>query len=269
MWNPEDYAQHSNAQLKWARELRKHLDLKPDAAILDVGCGDGKITADLALTVPQGTIVGLDNSPQMVAYAQRTYPLSQYPNLSFVCGDARALPWTQTFDVVFSNATLHWVDNHQVFLQGAYGSLRDGGQLAISCGGQGNAAEIFYVFAEAIAQAPWRPYFETFQTPYFFYGTSDYRQWLQETGFTIERLALVPKDMTQMGKAGLAAWIRTTWMPFTHCVPEPKRDFFIAQFVESYLERFPLDARGLAHVHMVRLEVIACKSPVNNALGGT
>ncbi len=66
--------------------------------------------------------------------------------------------------------------------------------------------------------------------------------------------------MTHPGKEGLAAWIRTTWMPFTTCVPESDQDSFIAQFVDSYLERIPLDLNGLAHVHMVRLEVDAYKA---------
>ena len=65
--------------------------------------------------------------------------------------------------------------------------------------------------------------------------------------------------MTHLGKEELAGWIRTTWMPFTHCVPESKRDNFIGHFVETYLERIPLDQNGLAHVRMVRLEVNALK----------
>ena len=84
--------------------------------------------------------------------------------------------------------------------------------------------------------------------------------WLEEAGFNVERLELVPKDMTHPGKEGLAAWIRTTWMPFTHSVPESERDSFIAHFVDTYLERIPLDQNGLAHVHMVSLEVNALKS---------
>ena len=65
--------------------------------------------------------------------------------------------------------------------------------------------------------------------------------------------------MTHQGKEKLAGWIRTTWMPFTKCVPEDKRDDFIAQFVDSFLAQNPLYSQGLAHVSMVRLEVDANK----------
>jgi trans-aconitate methyltransferase len=64
MWNPEDYAKNSDAQLKWAQELRSHLDLKGDESILDVGCGDGKITADFAVGLPHGRAIGVDSSPR-------------------------------------------------------------------------------------------------------------------------------------------------------------------------------------------------------------
>jgi len=260
MWNPEDYAKNSDAQLKWAQELRSHLDLKGDESILDVGCGDGKITADFAVALPHGRAVGVDSSPQMISYATRTYASSQYPNLSFACVDARSLNFNHEFDLIFSNAALHWVDNHQAFLKGASRALRGGSRLIISCGGKENASDVLQVFSEVVARQPWSVHFDNFYNPYFFYGVQEYKPWLQETGFSVKRLELVPKDMTHPGKEGLAAWIRTAWMPFTNCVPESDRDSFIADFVDSYLERIPLDLNGLAHVHMVRLEVDAHKA---------
>jgi trans-aconitate 2-methyltransferase len=261
MWNPEDYAQHSDAQLKWARELRSQLNLQSNESVLDVGCGDGKITADFAATlISQGRVVGVDSSPEMVAYATRTYPASQYPNLSFACIDARCLDFANQFDLVFSNATLHWVNDHQAFLQGASQALRERGRLIISCGGQGNAADVLQVFAEMTASLDWNAHFDRFENPYFFYGEQEYKLWLQQAGFQVRRLELVPKDMTHLGQSGLAGWIRTTWMPFTNRVPEPDRDRFIRQFVNLYLERIPLDSNGQAHVRMVRLEVDADKA---------
>lgn len=63
----------------------------------------------------------------------------------------------------------------------------------------------------------------------------DYKIWLRQSGFAIERMDLVPKDMTHQGVEGLAGWIRTAWMPFTKYVPEPERNEFITQFVDLYL----------------------------------
>ena len=126
-------------------------------------------------------------------------------------------------------------------------------------GGEGNAGSVLQVFAELIASDSWSVYFEDFHNPYYFYGLQDYQIWLEKSGFKIKRLELMPKDMTHQGKEGLVGWIRTTWMPFTKCVPEDKRDDFIAQFVDYFLAQNPLDSQGLTHVSMVRLEVDANK----------
>lgn len=258
-WNPEDYAKNSDAQLKWAQELMENSNLHGDETVLDVGCGDGKITASFANYLPRGKILGTDSSPEMIAYAQQVYPQTEYPNLSFACIDARCLNFTQEFDLIFSNAALHWVDNHQAFLQGASQALKRGGRLIISCGGFGNAADILEVFSELGRNEKWKDYFGEFRNPYFFYRDRDYIPWLSESGFRVQRLELVPKDMTHQGKEGLAGWIRTTGMPFTECVPDSEREDFIANVVDRYLEKFPLDSNNLAHVRMVRLEVDAFK----------
>lgn len=259
MWNPEDYAQHSEAQLKWARELRSRLDLQGNESVLDLGCGDGKITADFAATLSQGKVVGVDSSPEMIAYAERTYPTSKYPNLTFACIDARNLDFINQFDLVFSNAVLHWVEDHQAVLEGASRALRGQGRLIISCGGRGNAADVLQVFAAITAAPAWSAYFEQFHDSKYFYDDQDYQPWLDKAGLQTKRLALVPKDMTHVGAAGLAGWIRTTWMPYTNRVPAEDRDRFIQDFINLYLEQIPLDADGLAHVRMVRLEVEAEK----------
>jgi trans-aconitate 2-methyltransferase len=255
-WNPEDYAQNSEAQLKWAKELRAELNLHGDESVLDVGCGDGKITADFAGAV--GRAIGIDSSPEMIAYANEHY--GSIANLTFDCGDARTINFTNEFDLIFSNAALHWMDNHLAFLQGAHRALRQGGRLITSCGGEGNAADVMQVFAELIAENSWCQYFQDFQMPYFFYGIQDYEPWLAQAGFETKRLELVPKDMTHGGREGLASWIRTAWLPFTDRVREGDRHRFIQEFVEQYLDRVPLDIEGLAHVAMVRLEVDAIKA---------
>ena len=253
-WNPQDYAKNSEAQLQWARELRSRLSLNGSESVLDVGCGDGKITADFAQALPHGQVIGIDRAPEMIAYAQETYSIQ---NLSFACVDARSLTFSNQFDLIFSNAVLHWVDDHPAFLQGASRALKPNGRLITSCGGAGDAIDVLAAFAETVTQDPWRIYFPTFHNPYYFYGTAKYEPWLKAAGLIIARLELVPKDMTHSGESGLAGWLRTAWLPFTHAVPESKRDRFILAVTQTYLAKFPINTNGLAHVRMVQLEVKA------------
>ncbi len=258
-WNPAEYARNSAAQLQWAMELLSRLDLKGSEAVLDLGCGDGKITALLAQALPQGRIVGIDSSEEMIQYAQAQFPAPEHPNLRFFLKDVRSLDYSDQFDLVFSNAALHWVKDHRALLAGAHRALRKGGRLALSFGGKGNAAAVLEVAARVAMRPEWQGYFKDFENPYWFYGPQEYRPWLNESGFITKRLDLIPKDMVHRGPEGLASWIRTTWMPLTSRVPEAKREDYISDLIEAYLQDFPPDAEGNVHVQMVRLEVEATK----------
>ena len=108
-WDAEEYARNSAAQQGWAHELIEKLALSGRESVLDLGCGDGKVTAEIARRAAGGRVVGIDSSEDMVSLARRSFPESRHPNLRFQHGDARALRLDAEFDIVFSNSTLHWV----------------------------------------------------------------------------------------------------------------------------------------------------------------
>jgi trans-aconitate 2-methyltransferase len=111
-----------------------------------------------------------------------------------------------------------------------------------------------------IARPLWAEYFVDFRFPWGFYGPDEYRPWLEEAGFTVTRLELMPKDMTHEGRKGLEGWLRTTWMPYWQRVPTELQQQFFDEIVEEYLKSRPMDAKGLVHLPMVRLEVEAARS---------
>jgi trans-aconitate methyltransferase len=259
-WNPAEYAAHSAVQQSWARELIAKLNLRGDELILDVGCGDGKVTAEMARAVRRGYVVGADASAEMIAFARKTFPSSENPNLKFQVCDAREIDSIAgRFNIVFSNAALHWVDNHEAILRGAASVLKPGGRLVISCGGKGNAHDVFLAMRPEMRLKRWRGFFRELAKPYFFYSPRDYETWLPQFGFEITTLKLEPKDSSYEGTNGLAAWLRTTWLPFVQRVPENLREEFIAAVTQRYLAKHPADAEGKIHVRMVRLEIDARK----------
>jgi len=214
-WNPADYAANSSSQQAWARELIAKLHLRDDERILDVGCGDGKVTAELASTVSKGSVTGIDASPEMIAFARKTFPKSQIANLTFEIMDARHIRFERAFDLVFSNAALHWVDDHQAFLQGAAAALRPGGRLVVSCGGKGNAQEVFAALRAEMRVKRWAGFFRKIERPYFFYSPDDYEKWLPRSGFKSRGVRLAVKDMSFETSEKFAGWFRTTWLPYT------------------------------------------------------
>ncbi len=102
-WNANDYAKPSTAQQEWARELIAELHLQGSENISDIGCGDGKVPAEIATAVPTGSVLGVDNSRSMVELTLSKYPADQSPNLFFELADARCLPFNRQFEIVLIN----------------------------------------------------------------------------------------------------------------------------------------------------------------------
>ena len=259
VWDPRDYAANSPAQLAWARELITRLQLRGRERILDVGCGDGKVTAELARALPHGSATGVDSSPEMLRFARNAFPAKEFPRLSFFQMDARELRFASPFDIIFSNAALHWVDDHPAFLRGAVSCLKPGGRLVVSCGGKGNANTVFMALRATMRLKRWRGFFRKLAAPYFFHRPEDYEKWLPRCGFDPRLVRLANKDVQFAGCAALAAWIRTTWLPYTQRVPVTQREEFIGDVVTHYVGKHPPDAEGSLNVRMVRLEIDARK----------
>lgn len=258
-WDSRDYELHSGEQQRWARELIEKLSLTGTEELLDIGCGDGKVTAEIAGLLSGGRILGIDNSKSMIELANTRYPPEAHPNLTFTLLDAVDMSFPSSFDVVFSNAALHWVKDHRPVVKSIHACLRPGGRILLQMGGQGNAQIIIGVL-DSIMQLPrYQRYFEGFEFPYGFHGVEYYHELMDEAGFIDRRVELIDKDMAHDGIEGLKGWIRTTWLPYTTRLDERDRDTFIDDLAESYLKIEPLDAQGKAHVAMVRLEVEACK----------
>jgi len=196
----------------------------------------------------------------MILFAEKAFPKSRVPNLEFHFMDAREIKFAQRFDLVFSNAALHWVDDHQKFLAGAAAVLKPGGRLVVSCGGKGNAQDVFVALRPELRAKPWRSFFRQIPEPYFFYAPEEYKKWLAKAGFKTRVLRLAPKDATYPGVDGFAAWLRTTWIPYVQRIPEIVQEEFIAAVTRRYIAKHPPDADNNVHVKMVRLEIDATKS---------
>jgi trans-aconitate methyltransferase len=258
-WNAQDYAKNSANQFQWAKELIPKLKLQGNEALLDIGCGDGKITVELAQFLPHGRTVGVDNSEKMITLAKKTFPQKEYPNVSFQVMDAGKLTFREEFDIAFSNAALHWIVDQKAVLCGVQRSLKSSGRLLFQMAGKGNAKDVFSIIKGLAAMKPWKEFFHNMKFPYGFYDTEEYNTFLGQAGLVAERVELFPKDMKFDGAEGLAGWVRTTWLPFTDKLPLELRPKFVEQIVNRYLKEHPIDIEGTVHVGMMRLEVEACK----------
>ena len=130
-WNSELYQSSHSFVWQYGRDLLVLLNAKPGERILDVGCGTGQLTAEI--TQFGAEVVGIDYSPDMIATSRKNFP-----HVRFEVADATALTFDSEFDVVVSNAALHWVRDQPAAIASIARALKPGGRLVLEMGGRGN-----------------------------------------------------------------------------------------------------------------------------------
>ncbi len=144
-FDAEKYKRASAHQKEWGQKLISELNLAGNERILDLGSGDGGITALLGELVPDGLVVGIDASLSMIDSAGKTH---KSRNLKFVLMDINKIDFVNEFDIVISNATLHWIKNHYKLLRNVYRVLKDNGIVRFNFAGDGNCSHFFKVIRQ-------------------------------------------------------------------------------------------------------------------------
>lgn len=242
----------------WNPDHIFRVKLKGDERILDLGCGDGETAARIASLVPEGSVVGMDLSPERIGRASKRYTKGKLKNVTFKIGDPRALDFESYFDIVFSDSSLHCILDHRPVLNGISQSLKPGGRAILSMAGKGTAVGLFNVFDTIIDSDKWARYFEDFHFPYGLYDGQEYEAWLAEAALTPVRVELSPTTVTWRKKQELIEWVRSSWPSYSNRIPETKRNSFIKNVVDSYLTRYPVEDGEIA-IPLLSLDVEAAK----------
>ncbi len=169
-FNGKKYRKASAHQKEWGSRLIAELDFSGDERILDLGCGDGVLTAQLANIVPQGFVLGIDASRGMIATAVQ----NRRDNLEFRLLDINQLNFKNEFDLIFSNATLHWVKAHKKLLANTYNALKAGGIARFNFAADGNCAHFYKVVRATMKLEEFAEYFESFEWPWYMPQIEEY-----------------------------------------------------------------------------------------------
>lgn len=221
-WNSTLYDQKHDFVAKYGEGLLAFLPENPAQAILDLGCGTGTLTAQLAARGSR--VIGVDSARPMMERAR-----AQYPELTFEVCDALALPFEGEFDVVFSNAVFHWIADHDTLLENVKKALKPGGQLICEFGGAGNIAVVEQAFnraCEEMGLAVRAPRFN-FPTP-------------EEFSARLARHGLTPVNVYDYdrptplkdGEQGLANWMRQFFAGQLEALPERTGQALLARAEE-------------------------------------
>lgn len=259
-WNPEAYVGSSAAQESWGEELHGKLNLRGDENIVDIGCGDGRLTAQLAKRVPHGKVVGLDASRAMVEHARSTW--GSLPGLEFRLADARSFRVDFPVDVLVSNAVLHWIHDLDPVFAACHRALKPGGRILFQMGGVGNTARLVDTAKELQDRDRWREYFPAgMPRVWTMHSPEEALQGMASVGLVPVRAQLIHRDMVHANPKDFLAWMRSTWFSVIEPVPATLREQLLTEIRDAYLVDCPIDAQGRTHVSMVRLEVEALAPP--------
>lgn len=236
-WSGSDYHRQSSLQQAMADEVLGQLSLGGTERVLDVGCGDGRITAQIAARVPHGSVLGVDPSRDMIAFASSHYGPPVQANLRFEVGDARRLPYRQEFDLVVSFNALHWVPEQGAALDSIKAALKPGGRATLRFVPQGNRQSLEDVIEEVRRCPRWEEYFADFHCPYNHLSPAEYRELAEKRGLRILRLDLMDKAWDFQTREGFTAFAQATFVEWTRKLPEAERPEFIAEVLDRYCER--------------------------------
>ena len=243
VWSAETYATHARFVSDLAGPVLEWLAPQAGERVLDLGCGDGVLTAELAR---RGiSVLGIDISDSLLKAAADRGVETRHM-------DGQNLPFDGEFDAVFSNAALHWMSNASAVIEGVFRALKPGGRFVAEFGGHGNVAAV----TTAMRATAWRRGGDAaLAGPWFFPSVAVYREMLEERGFRVVRIGLFPRP-TPLA-SGMIAWLRVFRRPFFAQFGADE-DVVLSE-VEELLAPSLRDAKGNWTADYVRLRVEAVK----------
>ena len=231
-WSGAEYARHSSLQQAMASQVLALLELRGDEHLLDIGCGDGRISARIAALVPRGTVCGVDVSPDMIGFAQQAH--ADVANLHFMVADARQLPFDGSFDAAVSFNALHWVPDLLPALRALRAALVPDGRAWLRLVTRGPVQSIEAVAEQVRRDAAWAPLFAGFEDPYLRLDAEHVATLALGAGLGVLSLHTRLEQWDFGSHQALLGFCKAGFGAWTTRLPEDRR----AAFVDAVLERY-------------------------------
>lgn len=233
-WNSAEYHRLSGPQVSWGKKVLARLQLRGDETLLDAGCGTGRLTADLLEALPNGRVVALDVSQNMLRSAREFLQPRFDKRVHFVAADLPDIPFENAFDGIVSTAAFHWVLDHDRLFRNLYRAVRPGGWLQAQCGGGTNIAHLRERMASLAASLPFAPYLADFPSPWFFQNAEGAADVLGRAGFVQIETSLEPALIVMESRQHYQDFVRTAIVR-THLdrLPDPElRGQYVSQLAD-------------------------------------
>ncbi|HEX2906812.1 MAG TPA: methyltransferase domain-containing protein, partial [Phototrophicaceae bacterium] len=209
-WNADLYDAKHHYVTDYGASLVQLLAPQPGERILDLGCGTGHLAHQI--TERGAQVVGLDNSADMIQMAQQNYP-----DLTFIQGEATAFRFDEPFDAIFSNAALHWIKDAEPVVVSMARALKPGGRLVVEFGSRGNIGTLITGIQNALQAYGY--YFLQEPLPWYFPSIGEYARLLEKHGFRVVYATDFDRPTPLEGENALRNWLAMFGGSFFRLIP--------------------------------------------------
>ena len=241
-WDAAAYFRLSNPHVVWGQPVLDRLPLRGDETVLDAGCGTGRVTADLLERLPDGRVIALDISANMLAEARQQLVPRSGDRVTFIQADLQDFALAEQVDAIFSTAAFHWVLDHPRLFSALFKALKPGGRLVAQCGGGPNIAAVLNRAAKLMPSEPYAPHFAGWPGPWEFASAEVTSERLRDAGFVGIETSLEPKP-TPMPNA------------------DEYRDYLSTVVFGSHLDRLPEEGLRRDFVEMLTEQAASDEQP--------
>jgi SAM-dependent methyltransferase len=214
-WDPKQYQTNAGFVAELGKPVLDLLAPKRGERVLDLGCGDGTLTLEIARAGCD--VIGIDSSEAMVE-AARSAGVDAY------LGDGAELGFVDEFDAIFTNATLHWIKPPERVVSGVWRALRCGGRFVGEFGGSGNVQTIIDAAEASLSKRG-----ISASCPWYFPTPAEYAACLERAGFLVHAVELFPRPTPLPGD--VSGWLEVFAQHYLNAVPEGDRNGLVTEIV--------------------------------------
>jgi trans-aconitate 2-methyltransferase len=242
-WNAAAYAKRSGLQEAMAAEVLALLHFRGNERVLDIGCGDGRVSCEIARGVPQGSVLGIDASHDMIAFATAR---NSRPNLHFEVVNAANLSFQNEFDLIVSFNALHWLPDPDPPLRCIRAAMKPVAQAQLRIVADGERKSLETVLEETRRSPRWADHFQNFTDPYLHVTPEQYAAAAARNHLRVGYLHTSDKSWDFQTRENFFAFGSVTFVEWTRGLPDSVKPDFISDVLDRY-QRVAAERAAEAH----------------------